>query len=104
MLERQLAAEGAPAYVELLHQDALVVVPGAVLDRQQCIDAMAASAGWDDVDIHPLWHFRAGRLTTHSYRFIGSRGSETYRAVMSSSWLGTPEGQRLIHHQQTPEA
>ncbi|CEA07793.1 hypothetical protein BN1051_01116 [Arthrobacter saudimassiliensis] len=103
VLERQLAAEGAPAYVELLHQEALLVVPGAVLDRSRCIDAIAASPGWDDIDLAPLWYFRNGRSAVHTYRFTGRRGGETYRAVMSSSWVDTPEGARLIHHQQTPE-
>ncbi len=102
-LERRLALEGAPAYEELLHRDALVVVPGAVLNKDECIAAIAASPLWDRIGMEPFWHFETSDTASIAYRFTGSRGSDEYQAVMLSGYLLEDGLPRLIHHQQTQE-
>ncbi|KAD3633294.1 hypothetical protein GD627_10795 [Arthrobacter yangruifuii] len=103
-LEQRLALDGAPAYEELLHEDALVVVPGAVLNKGECVAAIAASAGWDRIDIAPFWYFGTADTASIAYRFTGNRGPDEYQAVMLSAYLLEAGRPRLIHHQQTPEA
>lgn len=103
-LERRLALEGAPAYEDLLHRDALVIVPGAVLNKGECVAAIEASAPWDRIDIDPFWYFGTADTASIAYRFTGSRGADEYRAVMLSSYLLEAAWPRLIHHQQTVEA
>lgn len=102
-LERRLAVEGAPAYTELLHHDALVIVPGAVMNKDECVAAIEASAGWDKVEISPFWYFGTADTATIAYRFTGSRGTDGYQAVLVSSYLLDNGLPLLIHHQQTPE-
>ena len=103
-LERRLAVEGASAYEELLHPDAVVIVPGAVLNKGECVAAIAASDPWDRVEIAPFWYQGTGESASIAYRFSGTRGAQDYRAVMLTTYLLTAAGgPRLLHHQQTPE-
>ena len=50
-IERELALGRGDVYARVLHDDAVVVVPGAVLTRRECVAAMDESPGWDDVDL-----------------------------------------------------
>lgn len=102
-LERRLAVEGAPAYQELLHPDAVVIVPGAVLNKGECIAAISASPPWDSVQMDPFRHWVSADTATLAYRFTGRRGGEQYSAVMLSGYLIRDGRAELIHHQQTPE-
>ncbi|MCC3271933.1 VOC family protein [Arthrobacter zhangbolii] len=102
-LERRLAVEGAPAYRELLHPDAVVIVPGAVLNKGECVAAITAAAPWDTVRMDPFRHWVTADTATLAYRFTGSRGGEEYSAVMLSGYIVRDGRAELIHHQQTPE-
>lgn len=44
-MERRLAHGRGDVYDELLHDDAVVIVPGAVLDKPGCVAAMNTSPG-----------------------------------------------------------
>ena len=103
-IERALGAGDGDAYRRHLAEEAIVVIPGAALDRDACIDAMDASPGWDEFaisDVHAL------SLTTDSamlsYRWRSRRGNELYVALMSSVYVRRDGSWRLVHHQQTPQ-
>jgi uncharacterized protein DUF4440 len=102
-IERELAAGDGAAYRRHLAEDAVVVVPGAVLTRDECAAAMDASPGWDE---HEIVAPRAIRLTADSavlnYRWRSRRGDEVYTAVMSSVYARRDGAWRLVLHQQTP--
>jgi len=104
-LERELARGGADQYASLLRDDAVVVVPGAVLDKAGCVAAMAGSPGWDEVGLGDPRLIESGATATVVYAFRGERGPTTYRATISSTYARDDAGTwRLLHHQHTPEA
>ena len=102
-LERRLLTEGVAAYEELLHRDAIIIVPGGSLDRTGCIAAIGDTPPWDRFDIAPLWYFRTVDSEALAYRFDGTRGDDNYRALLASSYVSTPRGLLLVQHQQTPD-
>lgn len=99
--ERRLALGSGPEYDATLAEEALVIVPGMVLDRGTCIDAMNASPGWDEVALDDVRLLESGEIATVVYTFTGVRGDDRYRAVLSSTYR-LSDG-RLLLHQQTPE-
>lgn len=102
--ERRLTEGDAHAYRELLTDEATVVVPGAVLDKDACVRAIDIADGWDEVALDDV------RLATPrdgvgviTYRFTGRRGEEpAYVALMSSVYIRHDGAWRLTLHQQTP--
>lgn len=101
-LEHRLARGRGADYQEVLADDALVVVPGAVLDKEACVAAMDDSPGWDRVDLRdPRLLGRSG-VATVVYEFEGWRGDWCYRAVLASTYAEEQDGRRLVLHQQTP--
>lgn len=99
--EHRLALGSGPEYEATLAEEALVIVPGMVLDARACIDAMNASPGWDRVELTDARLLEADGVATVVYTFSGVRGEDRYRAVLSSTYrLGD---RRLILHQQTPD-
>jgi hypothetical protein len=103
-IEHELAAGDGDTYRRYLAEEAVVIVPGQVLTRDETIAAMDASPGWDDFSIEgervlPLGD--AAALLT--YRFRGRRGEASYEAELSSVYVGGPDGPwKLAFHQQTP--
>ncbi len=102
-VERELATGGGDAYRRHLAADAVVIVPGQTLGREEVVAAMDASPGWDEV------HFEDRRLRALGeraallrYRFAGRRGETRYEAEMTSAYVEEGDGWRLVHHQQTP--
>lgn len=102
-LERQLAhATNGDPYREILAPHARVVVPGFVLDRENCAMAMDASPGWDRVDFENEQLVRINSdAAALVYRFTGLRGDDRYIADMVSCYADTSEGPRLVTHQHT---
>jgi hypothetical protein len=103
-IEEELGTAGSgDVYRRRLDDDAVVIVPGAVLDRETCAAAMDESPGWDE---HALDDARTIALADDaalvSYRWRSRRGDQRYEAVMSSAYRRRPEGWRLVLHQQTP--
>jgi hypothetical protein len=104
VIEEQLADGSGDAYRRHLADDAVVVVPGAVLDRDACAAAMDASPGWDEreiTDVRTTSVSPGGAMLT--YRWRSRRGEEVYAAVMSSVYVRRDDAWQLILHQQTPE-
>jgi hypothetical protein len=100
--ERRLAHGRGREYAVTLTHDALVVVPGAVLDRTACIAAMDASPGWDEAHLDEPRLVAAGEVATVVYEFRGRRGGDWYVATLASTYRRTADGWRLALHQQTP--
>lgn len=101
-IEHRLATGRGREYSDVLADDALVVVPGAVLDKKTCVEAMGDSPGWDDVSLDEPLLIEGKDFATVVYRFSGVRGDATYRATLTSSYR-LPE-RKLFLRQQTPEA
>lgn len=103
-IERELAAGNGDAYRRHLAEEAVVVVPGAVLDREGCAAAMDESPGWDAWEISGE---RAVGLAPDSalltYRWRSARGDVRYSAVLSSVYARRDGRWRLVLHQQTPD-
>jgi hypothetical protein len=103
-LERELAYGDGDTYQRLLTDGAVVVVPGATMDKPQTVAAMNASPGWDAIA------FADQRLTQLNdeaalltYRFLGRRGDDfDYKALMGSVYVLHGQEWRLAFHQQTP--
>ncbi|WP_075740777.1 MULTISPECIES: nuclear transport factor 2 family protein [Actinoalloteichus] len=101
-VERRLAHGSGEDYAAVLHEDALVIVPGAVLDKAQCIDAMNSSPGWDETSFTDERLVETEHTATVVYTFAGRRGASTYTATLASTYLRHGDGGRLLVHQQTP--
>ena len=103
-IERTLGGGRGEDYRAHLTDDAVVVVPGAAITREQAAQAIDATPGWDEFEITDD---RLVELTPGSalitYRWSSSRGDETYEALMSSVYVKQPDGEwKLALHQQTP--
>jgi hypothetical protein len=127
-IECELAGGDGDAYRRHLRDDALVIVPGQQLTKDETIAAMDASPGWDEFTIEDERVLALGdTAAVLSYRFTGRRGEGidadaerraggeeddsprrgrhgfTYSAWMSSAYARTDGGAwRLALHQQTP--
>ncbi|MCW3004231.1 MAG: hypothetical protein JWQ20_3529 [Conexibacter sp.] len=103
-IEDELGAGPGDPYRRHLADDAVVIVPGAVLDREACAAAMDASPGWEEREITEA---RTIQLTPESavltYRWRSRRGDDVYVATMSSVYARRDGSWRLVLHQQTPE-
>lgn len=101
--ERALTRGDGEVYRRLLADDAVVIVPGMVLDKPETAAAIDRSDGWDEVDIAEAQLRRpADDVALVTYRFTGQRGAQTYRALMSSAYAQRDGHWRLVLHQQTP--
>jgi hypothetical protein len=103
-IDRRLAAGGPDEYREHLTEEALLIVPGEALSKQETIAAMGESPGWDELRLDDV---RTLELTDHAavitYRFTGRRGEDfTYEALMSSTYVRRDGEWKLAFHQQTP--
>jgi hypothetical protein len=101
-IDTRLALGGAQEYREALADDAIVIVPGAVLDKPGCVAAMEASPGWESVELEDAHLIQSGTTASVVYRFHGVRGDTEYRAVLSSTYRVADRA--LLLHQHTPDA
>ncbi|HEY1355658.1 MAG TPA: nuclear transport factor 2 family protein [Solirubrobacterales bacterium] len=103
-IERELADGDGAVYLRRLCDDAVVVLPGRVLDKAATAAVMGDAPSWDGHE------FRNGRIRVLdedtailTYRFEGRRGYERYDAVLSSTYVRERGGEwELAFHQQTP--
>jgi len=103
-IEEQLGAGPGEPYRRWLTDDALVVVPGRVMDREECAAAMDEGPGWD------AWQIDDPRVISIdpdaavlSYRWRSSRGDQVYEAAMSTVYTRRGGEWLVVLHQQTPE-
>lgn len=101
--ERELATGDGDTYRRIMRPDALFVLPGMVLDAEECAKAMDVGPGWDGVALTDAQLLRVGAdAASVVYTFEGRRGQEVYRATMASTYVEEDGGVRLVLHQQTP--
>jgi hypothetical protein len=110
LLERQgwdalSGPTGAAFYEELMADDAVMVFPGAVLDKPSAIAAIATAPPWRSYDLTGI---RVIRYSDHVgvvvYRATAERTPDTaYVAWMSSVYARRNGRWALLLHQQTPD-
>jgi hypothetical protein len=102
-IEHELARGKGDVYRRHLAQDAVVIVPGASLDKEETVAAMDASPGWDEYSFEDevVEEPRPGTVIL-TYRFSGRRAETAYSALLTSIYLRDPRGRwELRLHQQT---
>lgn len=95
---------GADFFRQVLTPQALMVLPGAVLEKDRALRETAAAPPWATYHIEDP---RILRLTEQSavltYRATARRDHEPeYRALMTSVYVESCDKWKLAFHQQTP--
>jgi hypothetical protein len=98
------SADPVPFCEEWLAEDALMVVPGMVIDRATFLHAVARETPWAS---HRIEDPRIVRLTAQSaavvYRVIAQRGDQPpFVGWLTSVYVTRANRWRLVLHQQTP--
>lgn len=98
------SGQGAQFYESMLTEDALLVVPGMVVDRATFLEAVQHEKPWSRYEIEDP---RLVQLTADSaalvYRVTAQReGQPAYVALISTTYVKRGESWKLAHHQQTP--
>lgn len=101
-LENRLARGSGAEYEEILADDAIVVVPGAILDKPTCVAAMNDSPGWDRIEMGAPRVVARQEMASVVYEFSGWREQKRYDAVLASTYIKHDDGWQLVLHQQTP--
>jgi ketosteroid isomerase-like protein len=103
-IEHTLGGGSGDTYREHLTDDAVVVVPGAAIDKEQTAFAIDATPGWDEFEISDARAVElSGDTAFLTYRWSSRRGDDTYEALMSSVYVRQADGTwKLALHQQTP--
>ena len=102
-IECALGGGTGEAYRAHLTEDAIVVVPGAAISREQCALAIDATPGWDEFTLSDERVVSLGADSALlTYRWRSSRGDESYEALMSSVYVRRDGEWKLALHQQTP--
>jgi uncharacterized protein (TIGR02246 family) len=113
-LERQgwdalAAGNGAAFYARLMTDDAIVVVPGMVLDRTQTLASWEGMAPWSSYRLdHERVLALGADITLVTYEATATRPGDDrpYHAQLTSVYVAgdgsDDEEWRLAFHQQTP--
>jgi hypothetical protein len=96
---------GAAFYREILTDDALMVVPGYVIDKAMFLASIGSESAWSSFTIEDA---RVVQLTPECaivlYRGRGIRpGQAEYIARISSTYVKRGKAWKLAYHQQTPD-
>lgn len=98
-----LEGQGGEYYQRTMTRDALVIVEGAVLSRDQVARSFAGVPPWDSYEIREPAVIRLGdRAGILVYRAVAVRGDQTVELVMSTTYLFEHGGWCIAAHQQTP--
>jgi hypothetical protein len=99
-----LAGGAARFYGKRLTEDAVMVVPGMIVDRKTFLAALGDEPSWSRFEIEEP---RVVELTSNCavvlYRAVGERpGQPRYVAWMSNVYVRKGSSWKLAYHQQTP--
>lgn len=98
-----LDGRGGEYYQSSLTRDGLVIVPGAIITRDQIAASFEGGEPWEEYEIREPAIIRLG---DHSgilaYRVILRRGGDLVRLAMSTTYLFEDGGWCVALHQQTP--
>ena len=95
---------GAEFYDAFLADEAMMVLPFGILDRDACVEAIAAAPPWLSFDLSDM---RVVVLSDDSamvvYKARAQReGLPEYRAVMNTTYVRRDGEWLIAFHQQTP--
>jgi hypothetical protein len=98
-----LDGRGGEYYQRAMTKDALMIVEGAVFNRDQIAASFKGAPAWDSYELREpaviRLNDRAGILV---YRARGRRGEETVELNMTTTYLFEDGGWCVAAHQQTP--
>lgn len=97
---------GAEFFDAFMADEAMMVLPMGVLDRDACIEAIAAAPPWSTYELSDI---QVVVLTEESamvvYEATAQRdGQPPYRAIMSTVYVLSDDEWLIAFHQQTPLA
>jgi hypothetical protein len=98
-----LEGRGGEYYQRAMTRDALMVVPGETLNRDQVAAYFTAGAPWESYELREPAVIRLGeRAGILVYRVRATRGGNSVELRMSTSYLFENGGWCVAAHQQTP--
>ena len=98
-----LAGRGGEYYARAMTRDALMIVEGAVIGRDDVGTAFASVAPWDSYEIREPALIRLGdRCGIVVYRAVATRGDDAVELRMTTTYLYDHGSWRVAAHQQTP--
>jgi hypothetical protein len=95
---------GAEFYDAFLADEAMMVLPFGIMDRDACVEAMTGAPPWDSYELSDM---SVVVLSDESamvvYNATAQReGHPQYRAVMSTTYVLREDEWLIAFHQQTP--
>jgi hypothetical protein len=95
---------GADHYDAALTDDAVMVVPGTVLSREDALTGIREAPPWSDFRIEDPRVVRLGAdAAALTYRATASRaGQPPYVAIMTTAFVRSGTSWKVALHQQTP--
>jgi len=97
-----LEGHGGEHYARAMTRDALMVVEGAVLDRDEVLKAFRSAPPWDSYELHEPAIIRLGdRAGMLVYRAVARRGDDVANLRMSTTYLYDDGAWHVAAHQQT---
>jgi hypothetical protein len=98
-----LAGRGGTHYARAMTRDALMIVEGAVLGRDDVMGAFASAPAWEAYEIHEPAVVRLGdHAGILAYRAVARRGDDVANLRMSTTYLYDDGAWHVAAHQQTP--
>lgn len=98
-----LEGRGGEHYQRAMTRDALMIVEGAVLSRDEILAAFRSTPPWDSYELHEPAVIRLGdHAGVLVYRAVARRGDDTANLRMSTTYLYDDGAWRVAAHQQTP--
>ena len=83
-----LAGRGASYYRRAMTQDALMIVPGAIMSRDEAAASFKGQAPWDSYELHEPAVIRLGdHAGIVAYRAIARRGDEVTESNISTTYV-----------------
>ncbi|WP_084074199.1 nuclear transport factor 2 family protein [Demequina sp. NBRC 110052] len=91
-------------YDDVLAQDAVMVFPFGVMERDDAIDGMAESRRWQDYELRDVTvHDLGAGIVVVTYHAHAERDEEgPFDAMLSSTYVRSRAGWRMMLHQQSP--
>ncbi|WP_308797522.1 nuclear transport factor 2 family protein [Agromyces silvae] len=97
-----LAGRGGEHYARAMTRDALMVIEGAVLGRDDMIAAFRSAPPWDEYELHEPAVIRLGEHAgVLVYRAVAKRGDDVANLRMSTTYLYDDGAWHVAAHQQT---
>ncbi|MFE5670668.1 DUF4440 domain-containing protein [Agromyces sp. NPDC056523] len=98
-----LAGRGGTHYARSMTRDAIMIVEGAVLGRDDVMGAFASVPPWEAYEIHEPAVVRLGdHAGILAYRAVARRGDDVANLRMSTTYLYDDGAWHVAAHQQTP--